>query len=151
MFSNWKDNLAYLPRKGEAMRRKMDAIGVRSYTPSTNGTTAAIPTFTGLEGFLLWLGAKQMPNTKATSPLEWNGKVVGLTVGLLTCIGALITVTFWAATLSADVTQLKADLTQERLDRKTLTEKRTVELDDMKKRIQSLEVDLKVMKETRRN
>lgn len=104
------------------------------------------PTIGWPDQLFLALGAKQMSGEKATTPLEWNGKVVGLTVGLLTVIAMLVGTVFWAATLAANVENLKA--AQLRLESES--DKRVLERNNqvrgLEERIRVLEVQVMAAK-----
>ena len=125
------------------MKAKMN-VAIKTLPVNGNGhRTHAIsdaPAYSNLDAFLISIGAKQMANEKPTSPLEWNGKVVGLTVGLLAVVSMLVATVFWAATLAAKVDSLKTDIDRVISEREKLTITREAQLKQMDERIRILEV-----------
>lgn len=110
-----------------------------AYAPATNGSNGtrpahrpAEPDLDWLEKFYLELGVKQMADKAPTSPLEWNGKVIGLIVSLMGAISVIVALAWYAATLSSEVNHMKQDAIK-------VTLMRDAQINDLKTRLDRLE------------
>lgn len=90
------------------------------------------PRIAWLDQFYISIGAKQMADKAPTSPLEWNGKVLGLIVSLMGAIGVIVTLAWYAATLSAEVDHIKQDAIK-------VTLMRDAQINELKSRLERLE------------
>ena len=124
----------------KAMMMHSGAAAARpAYAPATtngNGSKPAHrpaePKFDWLDQFLIEIGAKQMADKAPTTPLEWNGKVIGLIVSLMGAISVIVALAWYAATLSAAVDHMKQDAIK-------VTLLRDVQINELKSRLDKLE------------
>jgi hypothetical protein len=107
-----------------------------SPTQTSNGARPALklvePRLDWLDQFYLGIGAKQMADKAPTSPLEWNGKVIGLIVSLMGAISVIVALAWYAATLSASVDHMKQDAIR-------VTLMRDAQVSELKSRLDKLE------------
>jgi hypothetical protein len=104
-------------------------------TQTSNGRPAlrlVEPRIAWLDQFYLSIGAKQMADKAPTSPLEWNGKVLGLIVSLMGAISVIVALAWYAATLSAEVDHMKQDAIK-------VTLMRDAQVAELKSRLDRLE------------
>lgn len=73
-----------------------------------------------------------MADKAPTTPLEWNGKVIGLIVSLMGAISVIGGLVWYAATLSAEVDYLKQDAIKTTL-------MRDAQMNELKSRLERLE------------
>ncbi len=128
----------------------MNATATKTAHLSTDKTAPKRPSLTLVKSpslfdpALVAIGMKQATDEAPTSPLEWNGKVVGLTVSLLSCLAILAAVMFWAATLSADLKHLQEQVSQQFTERERLAMQRESQMIDLNKRLQAIEIEQRI-------